>query len=704
MAAIGSIRKHSTFLVTVIGLALGAFVLGDFAKQRHRRDVNAGKVNGDEITIMDFNKKVDENVSITKQQQKKSILSEQATFQLRNQTWDQMVREMLMNDAYVKLGIAITTDELYDLVQGPNPHPLIKKYFVDQKTGKYDRQLVINYLKNLDKMKPEQREQWFNFEKYIKNDTKQKKYNALIEKGYYVPTVLAKMAYAEENDRANIDYVAVRYADVSDSLVHPTNEDYQHYYDGHKEQFKQKAGRSIDYVVFEVKPSQKDVQKALEEAIATKQDFEKTMDVAQFVKANSDAPYDSAWKAQGDLAVQIDSTMFHSKVGTVAGPYKEGDAFYIARLVDVGYRPDSMKASHILIAYSGAMRANPSLTRTREQAQKLADSLFKVVKRNPKKLNALADKYSDDGSVSKNHGDLGWFADGRMIPKFNEAVLNTKVGHFTLAETSFGFHVIKVTGKKQPVKKVRVAIVKQEIVSSNETYQNVFSKASKLASENKTANQFYKAIIKDHLHKRTMPKMDKMSDYITGLNNPRQIVKWAFKDGVEVGDVSEVFDLDGQYVVAVLTEKYDAGYPALSDLKSRIVANVTNEVKGEYLVKKMKAYNGDLAKIASEMKGVSKKNPALAFTDRNMTGFGREPSIIGHIFGMKNGQTSEPLIGNGGTFVIKLNKLTHVSDLKNYAPVIQKLESKFAEQVSKEYPYKAIKEASDIEDNRISFY
>lgn len=690
--------------MTVIGLALGAFVLGDFAKQRHRRDVNAGKINGDEITIMDFNKKVDENISITKQQQKKSTLSEQATFRLRNQTWDQMVREMLMKEEYAKLGIAITTDELYDLVQGPNPHPLIKKYFVDQKTGKYDRQLVINYLKNLDKMKPDQREQWFKFEEYIKNDTKQKKYNALIEKGYYVPTVLAKMAYAEENDRANIDYVAVRYADVADSLVHPTNADYQHYYDEHRDQFKQKAGRSIDYVVFEVKPSQKDVQKALKEAIATKQDFEKTMDVAQFVKANSDAPYDSTWKAQGDLAMQIDSTMFHSKVGTVAGPYKEGDAFYIARLVDVSYRPDSMKASHILIAYNGAMRANPSLTRTKEQAQKLADSLFKVVKHNPKKLKALADKYSDDGSVSKNHGDLGWFADGRMIAKFNEAVFNTKVGHVTLTETPFGFHIIEVTGKKKPVKKVRVAIVKQDIVSSNGTYQNVFAKASKLASENKTANQFYKAIIKDHLHKRTMPKMDKMSDYITGLNNPRQIVKWAFKEGVEVGDVSQVFDLDGQYVVAVLTEKYEAGYPALSDLKSRIVANVTNEVKGEYLVKKMKAYNGNLAKIASDMKGVSKKNPALAFTDRNMTGFGREPSVIGHVFGMKNGQTSMPLIGNGGAFVIKLNKLTHVSELKTYAPVVQKLESKFAEQVTKDYPYKAIKEAATIQDNRISFY
>ncbi len=704
MAAIGSIRKHSTFLVIVIGVALGAFILGDFAKRRQRRDVNAGKVNGDEITIMDFNNKVDQNIEATKQQQKKSNLDQKETFRLRNQTWDQMVREMLMNDQYSRLGIDVSRDELTDLILGPNPHPLIKKYFVNPQTGKYDRQLVINYNNNLDKMTDAQRQQWINLKEYIKNDREQKKYNALITKGYYVPAVLAKMAFAEENDKANIDFVAVRYPDVADSLVKPTMADYQKYYDEHKEQFKQKAGRSIDFVIFDVKPSQKDAQKALKEAIATKNDFENTFDVAQFVKANSDAPYDSTWKSKGQLAIQIDSAMFNSKIGTVVGPYKEGDAYYMARLVDVGYRPDSMKASHILIAYKGAMRANPKITRTKEQAKKLADSLYKVVKRNPKKLVALADKFSDDGSVKKNHGDLGWFADGRMIPAFNEAVINTKVGHFTIAETAFGFHVIKVTGKKKPVKKVRVAIVKQEIIPSNATYQNVFAKASKLASENKTADAFYKAIIKDHLHKRTMPRMEKMSNYITGLNNPRQVIKWAFKDGTEVGDVSGVFDLDGQYVVAVLTEKFDEGYPPLSDIKTRIATNVMNEVKGRYLVKKMKTFNGDLAKIAANMKAVKNKVPALAFTDRNLPGFGREKMVIGYVFGMNNGNTSKPLVGNGGAFVVKLNKLTHVDALKNYKAIINKMENNFTKQVSQDRPYRAIKDAADIVDNRISFY
>ena len=131
MAAIGSIRKHSTFLVIVIGVALAAFVLGDFAKRRQRRNVNVGKVNGEQITIMDFNNKVDQNIEATKQQQQKNNLDQNETFRLRNQTWDQMVREILMNDEFDELGIDVSADELTGLILGTDPHPLIKKYFVN---------------------------------------------------------------------------------------------------------------------------------------------------------------------------------------------------------------------------------------------------------------------------------------------------------------------------------------------------------------------------------------------------------------------------------------------------------------------------------------------------------------------------------------------------------------------------------------------
>ena len=703
MAAIGSIRKHSTLLVIVIGGALAAFILGDFVKKGNRRDVNAGKVNGVEITIMDFNKKLDENIENTKQQQRTKSLSTNETFRLREQTWEQMVRKTLMDEQYEDLGIYISTDEMFNLIQGANPHPLIKQYFVNPQTGRYDRNLVIQYLQSFDQLPDAARQQWTMLKNYIRADQIRKKYNALISQGYYIPKALAQKLYDEQNTRANIEYVAARYADVPDSEIKVTEADYQSYYDQHKNEFKQKDGRAIEYVSFKVLPSAADIAKARKEAEATKTDFEATDHPKQFARANTDHPYDTSWLKEGQLPAPIDSVMFHSKVGTVSNPLKENNTFVIARLLDVATRPDSMKAEHILIAYKGALRVDPQVSRTKEQAKKLADSLYNVLKRNPSKFKKLADKLSNDGSVATNHGDLGWFMDGRMVPGFNEAVVKTKVGHFTVAESQFGYHVIKVTGKKDFNKKVKVAVITQDIIPSNTTYQNVFAKASKIASEAHDQKAFEAIAKKDHLQLRVMPKMYENSYYIPGLENARSIVRWAFKSGTDVGTVSSVFDLEGQYAVVVVTKEFEAGIPSLEEVKDQIKPFVVNKVKGRYLAKKMKA-NGNLDKIANAVNAKKQSMNNLTFNTRNIVGFGMEDKVIGTVFGMKEGSISQPIVGNAATFVVKLDALHKAGKLPSYNAFISSYLNTFKQRVQQDYPYIAIKDAADIEDNRITFY
>jgi len=704
MAAIGRIRKHSALLVIVIGGALVAFILGDFMKKNHRRDVNAGKVNGVEISILDFNKKLDENLESTKQQQKKNSLSTNETFRVREQTWEQMVREMLMDDQYKALGIDVTADELFDLIQGPNPHPLIRQYFVNPKTGVYDRNMVLQYLQNYDQLPDAARQQWKSLENYIKADRMRTKYNALIANAYDVPKALAQLYYQEKNTRANIEFVAAKYSDLPDSLVSVSESDYQNYYDQHKEAYRQKEARSLEYVAFNVLPSPSDIQKARKEAMATMEDFIHTNDPVRFARANSDKPYDTAWLKKGRFPQKVDSMLFHSKAGAVSEPYFENNTFKIVRLLKVANRPDSMKASHILIAYKGAMRVNPVLTRNKEQAQKLADSLYKVLRRNPAKFSKFALKYSDDGSAKNNKGDLGWFADGRMVPAFNEAVVNTKKGRMTVAESPFGFHIIKVTGKKDFSKKVKVAVVTQEVIASNETYQNIFAKASKLASESHDQAAFEAAAKKDHYALRQAPKLYENSYFIAGLENPREIVRWAFKSETGLGDVSNVFDLEGQYVVAVINKKFEAGIPDLDAIKSDIKPFVVNQVKGKYLAEKMKAYHGDLNKMAAALKLKIQTMNNLTFDSRNLEGFGMEDKVIGTVFGMKAGSLSQPIIGNAAAFVVKVDKLTPSGKLPNYDQFIRTLTATFKQRVQQDYPYVAIKDAADIEDNRITFF
>lgn len=704
MAAIGSIRKHGTLLIIVIGVALLAFILGDLSKSRRSsREVNIGVVEGEDISYMDFNQQVELRTITTKQQQKKDHLTADEIFRIKDETWRYMVRNVIMDKEYEALGIAVTKAELFELIQGDNPHPQIKQYFSDPNTGIYDRRLIVQYLQNFDNMPPEAKQQWLQFEKYIKEDRLRQKYNGLITQGYYVPKALAKLNYQDENTTAKISYVAARYQDIPDSTVTVTDEDYAEYYEENKDLFKEKETCDLSYVIFEVKPSMKDMQDAKEEMNEIYSEFVETDNVARFVQLNSDNRYDSSWKTQGELPVQIDTAMFSAKIGKVTKPWLENDEFHIARLVDIAYRPDSMKASHILIAYQGAFRADPAIKRTKEEAKQLADSIFQVVKKS-NKFASLVAEYSNDPSAKQNNGDLGWFADGAMVWAFNEAVLKAKTGKITLAETPFGYHIIKVTGKKDDVKKVKVAMIDRKVLASNQTYQQTFAKASKLAAENKTEEEFDEAVKEDRLNKRSMPKIDKMSNYVAGLNNPRQVVRWAFNEGTAVGDVSQVFDLEDMFVVAVVTARSEEGYPPLSEVKSRIVSLVTNQVKGKSLVQQMMPDKNDLDKLAANFNTDIVEVSALTFNSRNLQGFGQERKVIGSVFALNTGEITEPIVGKSAVFVTRVDNMAKASDKDNYNTTIENLRTEFKQKIDQDIVYRALEESLDVKDNRILFY
>jgi len=704
MAAIGSIRKHGTLLIIVIGVALLAFILGDLSKSTRRtQEVNVGQVEGVDISNMDFNKQVEKNMIAAKQQQKKDHLTSDEIFRIKDETWRYMVRKVIMDKEYEALGLTVTKSELSDLIQGPNPHPQIQQYFSDPNTGKYDQRLIRQYLQNLDRLSPEAMQQWLQFEKFIKDDRLRQKYNGLISQGYYVPQALAKLNYEDDNTTARIAYVAARYQDVPDSTVTVTEDDYASYYEENKELFKEKATCDLSYVVFEVKPSMKDMQLAKNEMDAIYSEFKATDNVARFVQLNSDNRYDSSWKTEGQLPPQIDTSMFAAEIGYVSEPWLDNDEFHVARLVDIAYRPDSMKASHILIAYRGALRASPEITRSREEAKQLADSVLDLAKK-AKDIDAFVSQFSDDPTAKQNNGVMGWFADGAMVWAFNEAVLNGKPGQITFAETPFGYHIIKVTGKKDDVKKVKVAMVDRKVIASNETYQQTFAQASKLASENKTEEEFNEAVSEGRMNKRSMPKIDKMSNYIAGLNNPRQIVRWAFKEETAVGDVSQVFDLEDMFVVAVITAKSKEGYPPLSEVKNRIKVLVTNDVKGRELAKRMEASNHDLDKLAAEFKTSIVNVNSLTFNSRNLQGFGQENKVIGTVFALNTGDITKPIAGKGAVFVTKVENMAKASSRDNYFGTAKSMHDEFKQKVDQDIAYRALEKSLEVVDNRLMFY
>ncbi|HOI33491.1 MAG TPA: peptidylprolyl isomerase, partial [Bacteroidales bacterium] len=315
-----------------------------------------------------------------------------------------------------------------------------------------------------------------------------------------------------------------------------------------------------------------------------------------------------------------------------------------------------------------------------------------------------ATQFSDDGSVAQNSGDLGWFRDGQMVPQFNQYVIENENGSIGLVETDFGYHIIQVTGKKEPQKKVRIAEIVHHVSPSTQTYQEVFAEASRFASAAKTRESFDNSVADQGLNKRLAPNLRTNSNRITGVDNPRQIVRWAFDEKTSVNDVSEIFDLDNMYVIAVLTKATEKGIASLDDIREMIEPQVKNRKKGEYLVQKMNELGKDWDKIIAELKGEKQTVSDLSFDSRTITGFGQESLVIGTLFTMEEGQVSEPIAGNAAAFIVKLNKLTAADETDNFDRIRRDYSVAFNNSVRNNAAFRSLEKEASIEDNRLLFY
>ncbi|MFH1120598.1 MAG: SurA N-terminal domain-containing protein [Bacteroidota bacterium] len=708
MALIGDIRKRSGLLVIIIGVALAAFVLGDFLSNRSPRGGRGNniiaEINGEKILATDFNQRVEDNMEAQKLNTGKENLTSDEQFQIRQQTWDQVVNETLLLEEVAKLGLSVTTEELDDQIRGKNPHSYIVQSFRDPKTGQFDPASVVNFLQNLEKVDPQMKQRYLMIEKAIKEDRLNTKYRNLIGKGFYVPKAFAKRDYEARNNRMKVRYYGASYTSIADSLVKVTDADFEKFYTDNKHKYQQEASRDIEYVTFDILASDEDREKINREVQGVYNDFISAENLIAFVNSTSDERYDSTWKKKGSLPYQIDSLMFNSAQGAAFGPYLENNMFQMARLVDVQIRPDSLKASHILISYQGT-NVNPDTKLTKEQAKAKADSIFKIVRTNGAKFEELAGTISDDQTAKKSKGDLNWFADGAMVPAFNNAVLNGKIGDVLQVETQFGFHIIKITGKTSPVKKVRVAMVKRLIEPSSKTMQDVYTQASQFASEAKNMEGFTKLIEQKKLTKRLAERISVDQSSLPGLPQARQVVIWAFNEETDKDKISPVFDLEGRYMVAVLKDVREKGTPSLEQLKEFIEPLVKREKKAETLIASVTKTIKSMADLDNGyvLLGMKADTNEVTFANSNLPGYGKEDEVIGTMFTMKQGQMSKPIKGNQAVFIIVVDQITPAAPKDDLTPEKRMLINAFATRAQRE-PAEALKRKAEIEDNRLMFY
>ena len=706
MAAIEKIRRRSGLLIAIIGIALLAFVLQDlFQSQGRNTGPTVAVVDGDKISVRDYEQLKEKNMESRRAQTNSNNLSSAETYSIYNSTLEEMIKDNLMTKEYEAAGIGVTSEELADQLTGDNPHAWVVQSFTDA-NGVFDKQRVIEYLQNLDQLPADYYNRWIDFEKALKHDRLEAKFNNLVKASFFLPQPLAQKYYENKNRKVSADVIALRYGSIPDSTIVVTDADNKAFYEENKYRYETDERRDIDYVVFEIKPSLEDRQDALKTVQDMRADFVATETPVSFVNANSDKRYDSTWMGRKDVPEMTEQAIFDNGngVGYVYGPYENDEAFNLVRIIDMQSRPDSLKASHILIGYKGAYGSQDTISK--EQAEAKANELLaqlQAAKNNDELFAQMASEYNTDATKDKG-GDLDWFTDGTMVHPFNEYVISNPVGSLGVVETPFGYHVVKVTGKTEPQPKVRLAFLTHDISASTKTYQSIYAQANKFVTENRTEDQFNKSIEEQGLSKRTMPRMSKSTYQIAGLDNPREIVRWAFDEKTKKGDVSEkIFELDNMLVVAALTGVVHEGDAPLEAVIDQAKYQILNKKKGEVAVEKMKACGSDVNRMVSELGAESTSVSDISIDSRVLGNFGVEADIVGRLLGMQEGEEVGPIAGNTSAFILKNVKIAQPAATTDYSDIIREKTSQFTNRVTNGV-YNALRNQATIKDNRTDIF
>ncbi|GET30128.1 SurA N-terminal domain-containing protein [Prolixibacter sp. SD074] len=702
MATLQKIRNQAGVLVAVIiGLALLAFILGDMLRSGSSllrgKQMEIAEIAGKSIDYKEFQQKLDELTEIYKMNSGTNSVDQKMLEQLREQTWQNMVRNYVMSDIYKDLGIGVSSDELFDMVQGNNISPIIQQLFRDPQTGQVNRSAILQFLKHLETNgTSQQKAYWLFMEKQIVSQRKYTKYNDLVAKGLYITTAEAKQDVAHKNHKVDINYVAQTYASVPDSAVPVSDAEMQRYYNNHQKLYQQDATRRIEYVVFPVVPSASDKQSAHKWIENIKSDFANANDDVAFVNVNSDVPFDDSFYKKDELSPELGDFAFSEKVGDIYGPYKDGDSWKLAKIEKFENLPDSVRARHILIRVTSQADA--------QKAQSLADSLKTVIEKGGN-FATLAEKYSQDPGSANNGGDLGWFRRGTMVKAFNDAAFSSKVNEISEVKTQYGIHLLQVTKRGKTAPNVQLAIISRKVEPSSQTYQSVYSIASKFAGENQTQEAFNKAVASEGLDKRYATIKEDQQN-IKGLKDARILVRSAFSNS-EVGKLivsyegTPIFDLGDNFVIAVLTGIQEKGIAPFSAVKDRVELAVRKEQKGNYLAKEMEG-KSNLVALAAALNVDEKQARNLTFNSYSIPGAGVEPAVIGTATTLGLHDVSTPVKGNNGVYMVEVTNVKEGADTDVAGDKVQMMMS--LSYRANTQAFETLKKEADIVDNRSKFY
>ncbi|MFV9551885.1 peptidylprolyl isomerase [Algibacter sp. PT7-4] len=703
MAVLNKIRQRSLFLILIIALALFSFVLADLFKNSDALTSKSqnivATINGKDLTREDFMQKVE--------QLQRQMGPNATSTQVMNRVWEQEVRQAVMETQFDELEISVEKDQMRDLLK---TSLATNQNFLNE-AGIFDENKMNEYIANLKETSPAGFESWVNYEKQVASNALNQNYFNMVKAGLTGTLAEGKLDHELEGNKVDIKYVQVNFSTIPDSTVQVSKSDITNYINNHKKQFEVEASRDIRFVEFKEVASIDD-ENAIKTELNTyvngqlvdergRKDtiiaFSKVKNNEEYINsiAGSDIKFDKRFVFKSSLPTEAAEAIYNLNEGEVYGPYKHDGAFKVTKVIAVKQIPDSAKVRHILIPFQGAQSAAPDVTATEAEAKVKADSLLTILKRNRSKFPEFVKAFSSDqGSVEKG-GRYDWHPYNTMVPEFNDFEFEGKTGDLGVVKTVFGFHIIEVEGQKNKTKAVQVGTISRKIEPSEATTDKVFRDASNF--EINAGKGDFEALAKENKYTlRPVNGIKVLDENIPGVGNQRPIVRWAFEEDAEIGDIKR-FNVTNGYVIAQLVAKHKAGLMSADDATARVLPIIRKEKKAKLIRDRVSVSTLDDLATAENTNvrtsnGISMKNPTIS-------GGGREPLVVGAAFGLNEGETSGLIDGTNGVYMVQVTKVTPAVELDNYQAAANRVEQQKAATVNSKL-YNALKAAADIEDNR----
>ncbi len=702
MALISKIREKTGLAVGIIAFGLilflvGGDILGPNSVILGKNRAEVGTIAGQKIDYEEYIQQIEElkyNYTLNFGRNP----SENEMIAIRQQAWDFLIVKKAFQKEFDELGLSVTEEELVDMVQGKNIHPDLIQAFTNPQTGEFDREQIVIYLQQINQMPPQQQAGWYMFESNLEPSRLRLKYDNLLIKTDYVTEVEGQQQYQQENGVAEIKYLYIPYYSLSDTTVSVSDSDLEKYLSEHQISYQSEDTRSIIYVNFPIIPSSDDSLFFMDEMDKLAQEFAVIDDDSIYARINTDGDSPFGSYTIGQLPSRVRNDLDNLSAGYVVGPYLQTGNYIVNKVTEV--LKDTLfyaRASHILIKPDTESAADKS--RARQEAQGLLNQI-----RNGANFALIARDNSDDPSSSAG-GDLGWFDESRMVKPFADAVFSRTSGGLVprVIETEFGYHIINVTGKKTN-KIFKVATIEREISASDITRDEAFRKADYFASLTANREEFDRNAASDSLTINEAEDLKKDDRRISGLGDAREIIRWAFLDA-SIDQASTVFELDDQYIIAVLTGQTEEGPAGLEDVRVQLTPKVKNELKAEYIIQKLNEFDGTLDEIAEKYGSDARvfESFDIKLSSNSVPNIGFAPIAVGTIFSLKEGETSKPITENDGVVIIQLNSLVESPEIADYTSYKNQLLQRRSSRTSY-LTSEALKEYSDIVDDRYRFF